>query len=100
MAELDQGVLQATINANYKAMAEMQVTNALGHQNRMNAIFESSIGQIVNKMNTLDPTEAASVATVTEAGLAEAISQLGGAVAGIQQMLKGAQTTLPETGQG
>ena len=97
---LDAGIVDSVTNANFKAMAEMQVTNALQHQNRMNAIFESSIGQIVNKMNVLDPTEAASVATVTEAGLAEAISQLGGAVAGIQQMLKGAQTTLPETGQG
>lgn len=97
---LDSGIVDSVTNANFKAMAEMQVTNALQHQNRMNAIFESSIGQIVNKMNLLDPTEAASVATVTEAGLAEAISQLGGAVAGIQQMLKGAQTTLPETGQG
>ena len=97
---LDTGIVDSVTNANFKAMAEMQVTNALQHQNRMNAIFESSIGQIVNKMNVLDPTEAASVATVTEAGLAEAISQLGGAVAGIQQMLKGANTTLPETGQG
>jgi hypothetical protein len=97
---LDAGIVDSVTNANFKAMAEMQVTNALQHQNRMNAIFESSIGQIVNKMNVLDPTEAASVATVTEAGLAEAISQLGGAVAGIQQMLKGAQTTLPDTGQG
>ena len=97
---LDAGIIDSVTNANFKAMAEMQVTNALQHQNRMNAIFESSIGQIVNKMNTLDPTEAASVATVTEAGMAEALASLGAAVSGIQQLLKGAQTTLPETGQG
>lgn len=51
-------------------------------------------------MNTLDPTEAASVDKVTESGLAEAVAQLGASVASIQQLLKGAQTTLPETGQG
>lgn len=97
---LDAGIVDSVTNANFKAMAEMQVTNALQHQNRMNAIFESSIGQIVNKMNTLDPTEAASVRTVSESGLAKSLSDLGAAVSGIQQMLKGAQTTLPETGQG
>jgi hypothetical protein len=97
---LDPGIIDSVTNANFKAMAEMQVTNALQHQNRMNAIFESSIGQIVNKMNMLDPTEAASVAKVNESGLAQALADLGAAVGGIQQLLKGAQTTLPETGQG
>lgn len=96
---LDPGIIDSVTNANFKAMGEMQVTNALAHQNRLNGIFESSVGQILNKMNTLDPTEAASVATVTEAGLAKAISDLGGAVAGIQQMLKGAQTTPPVTAE-
>ena len=97
---LDQGVLDSTVNSNFKTIAEMQTVNALGHQNRMNAIFESSIGQIVNKMNTLDPTEAASVAGVVSSDLAEKVAELGTAVAGIQQLMKGAQTTLPETGQG
>jgi hypothetical protein len=100
MATLDEGILASVVNANFKTLAEMQVVNSLGHQNRMNAIFESSIGQIVNKMNTLDPTEAASVAGVVNADLAKELAQLGSAVAGIQQLMKGAQTTLPETGQG
>ena len=97
MAELDEGILGSVVNSNFKTMAEMQVVNALGHQNRMNGLFESSMGQILNKMNVLDPTEAASVATVTEAGLAEALASLGSAVAGIQQLLKGANTTPPVT---
>lgn len=96
---LDPGIIDSVTNANFKSLAEMQVVNALGHQNRMNAIFESSIGQIVNKMNTLDPTEAASISGVVSADLSEKISELGAAVAGIQQLMKGAQTTLPETGQ-
>ena len=49
---LDTGIVDSVTNANFKAMAEMQVTNALQHQNRMNAIFESSIGQIVNNQST------------------------------------------------
>jgi hypothetical protein len=49
---LDQGIIDSVTNTNFKAIAEMQTVNAISHQNRMNAIFESSIGQIVNKMNT------------------------------------------------
>ena len=50
-------------------------------------------------MNTLDVSEAAGVAGVVNADLAEIIGQLSGAVANAQQLMKGAQTTLPETGQ-
>ena len=97
---LDQGVVDSVTNANFKTLAEMQVSNLLGHQNRLQLIAESSVGQILNKMNGLDPTEAASIEKVDNSGLARNIDQLGSAVAGLQQMLKGAQTTLPETGQG
>jgi len=64
----------------------------------LNLIAESSLGQIVNRMNSLDPTEAAAVSTVVRSDLAKAIADLSGAVAGIQQMMKGAQTTNPVTG--
>jgi hypothetical protein len=78
----------------------MQVTNALSHQNRLQLIAESSLGTILEKMNTLDVAEAAGVAGVINADLAEIIGQLSGAVANAQQLMKGAQSTLPETGQG
>lgn len=95
---LDPGVVDAVTNSNFKTLAEQVAVNAAAHQNRLNLIAESSIGQIVNRMNALDPTEAASVSTVVRSDLAKAISDLGAAVAGIQQMMKGAQTTRPETG--
>ena len=49
-------------------------------------------------MNTLDPTESAGVSGVVDAGLAEALSNLSGAVANAQQLIKGGQTTPPVTG--
>lgn len=97
---LDQGIIDSVTNTNFKSIAEMQTVNALGHQNRMNAIFESSIGQIVNKMNTLDPTESAAISGVVSSDLAKEVAQLGAAVTSIMQYMKGGQTTLPETGQG
>lgn len=97
---LDQGVVDGVTNANFKTLAEMQTVNILGHQNRLQMIAESSVGQILNKMNGLDPAEAASIGGVVRSDLGKEIAALGAAVASIQQSLKGAQTSLPETGQG
>ena len=96
---LNPDIIEAVANSNFKTMAEMQVTNSLAHQNRLNLIAESSLGSILERMNTLDVSEAAGVAGVVNADLAEVIGQLSGAVANAQQLMKGAQTTLPETGQ-
>lgn len=97
---LDQGVVDGVTNANFKTLAEMQTVNVLSHQNRLQMIAESSVGQILNKMNGLDPAEAASIGGVVRSDLSKEITALSAAVASIQQMMKGAQTTLPETGQG
>lgn len=96
---LDQGVLDAVTNANFKSVAEQATINMLGHQQRLQILAESSLGQILNKMNNLDPAEAASISGVVSADMAEKIGELSAAVANSQQLMKGAQTTLPETGQ-
>ena len=95
---LDPGVVDAVVNSNFKTLAEQVAVNAAAHQNRLNLIAESSLGQILNRMNAIDPAEAASISTVIRSDLAKALADLGGAVAGIQQMMKGAQTTPPVTG--
>lgn len=97
---LDQGVLDAVTNSNFKSLAELGTIGALGHRSRLDLIAEASLGQILNRMNSLDPTEAAAIASVVSSDLAEKLGQLSSAVANAQQLMKGAQTTLPETGQG
>ncbi len=94
---LDSGILDAVANANFKAMSEIGVQNALSHQHRVNVISEASLGQILERMNTLDPTEAAGVAGVVASDLAEVIGNLSGVVANAQQLMKGANTTPPVT---
>ena len=94
---LDQGVLDAVTNANFKSVAEMGTLNALGHQNRLNLIAESSLGQILNRMNALDPEEAAAISGVVSSDLSEKLGELSAAVANAQQLMKGAQTTPPPT---
>ena len=100
MAELDPAVLAAVANGNFKTIAEMGTYNALAHQNRVNVLAEASLGQILNRMNSLDPEEAASISGVVSSDLAEKIGELSGAVASAQQLMKGAQTTMPQTGSG
>jgi hypothetical protein len=97
---LDQGVLDAVTNSNFKAMAELGTQIALGHHNRLNLLAEASMGQMLNKMNSLDPTEAVAIRDVATSDLAEKLGELGGMVASLQQLMKGAQTTLPQTGEG
>jgi hypothetical protein len=96
---LNDAILDAVANANFKTMAELATQNAIGHQHRTNLIAEASLGKILENMNTLDPTEAAGISTVVSADLAERLGELAGAVASSQQLMKGAQTTLPETGR-
>lgn len=97
MATLDPGVVESVINSNFKILAEQVATNAAAHQHRLNLIAESSIGQIVNKMNSLDPAEAASISTVVRSDFSKAIADLGASIASLQQFVKGAQTTPPVT---
>jgi flagellar motility protein MotE (MotC chaperone) len=94
---LDESILQAVANANFKTMAEMATQNAITHQQRLQLISESSLGQILNRMNALDPEESASIAGVVSSDLAEKIGELSGAVAASQQLMKGAQSTPPVT---
>ncbi len=107
---LDQGVVDSVTNANFKTVAEaasvglaqamaVQAQNLASHQQRLNLLAESSLAQMLNKMNALDPEEAASISKVEKSDLGKIISELGSQIAGLQQMLKGAQTTLPETGR-
>ena len=107
---LDPGIIDSVSNSNFKTVAEaaavslaqaqaISAQNLASHQQRLQLIAESSMGQILNRMNALDPEEAASISKVEKSDLGKVISELGSQIAGLQQMLKGAQTTLPETGR-
>lgn len=95
---IDQGVLDAVATANFKTLAEAPAINYTAHQQRLQLISEASLGNILNNLNNLDPAEATAVGAVNSSQLGEKISQLGASVAGLQQIMKGAQTTPPVTG--
>ena len=90
---LDESVVAAVANYNFKANSERATQNMDAHQQRLQLIAESSIGQIVNKMNSLDISEAVSGSKVASSDLAGKITALTAAVAANQQLIKGATGT-------
>lgn len=94
---LNDTIIEAVANANFKSVAEMGLMNALAHQNRVNVIAETALATNLERMSTLDPTEAAGIAGVVGADLAEVIGQLGAVVGSIQQYSKTAGNTPPVT---
>ena len=97
---IDAGMMDSVTNANFKVLAESATQNMVSHQNRLGMLAESSLAQMLNKMNALDAIEAAAIVTVDQSGLAKQMADMGMAIASIQTSLKGAQSTNPQTGQG
>jgi len=96
---LNDTVIEAVANYNFKSNSERATQNMDAHQQRLQLLAEASLAQQLNRMNSLDPTEAAAISGVVSSDLAEKIGELSGAVASAQQLMKGAQTTIPQTGQ-
>ena len=80
---LDPSIIEAVANANFKSMAELAVQNVLSHQQRLQILAEKSLAKSLESMDTTQTTE----------------MDAGAMVAQLQQLMKGAQTTLPETGR-
>lgn len=94
---LNTDIIEAVANYNFKSNAERSTQNMDAHQQRLQLLAEASLAQQLNRMNSLDPTEAAAISGVVSSDLAEKIGELSGAVASAQQLMKGAQTTPPPT---
>lgn len=126
---LDPGVVDGVINTNFKNLAEaagaaqalayqnavanQQVEQAdiVSHQRIVNGLREVVFGQLAKRIAELDIAEAVAEKKTGEQDLARSLaelsttvanntSQLGEIIAVIQQLVKGAQTTPPQTGQG
>jgi hypothetical protein len=110
MATLDESILQSVSNANFKTIAEaasvglsqalaIAAQNAAAHQNRINVLAEASLAAALKGANELDPEQAGAIAKVDKTDISKVLAELGASIAAIQQQLKGAQTSLPETGR-
>lgn len=94
---LNPDIIEAVANYNFKTNAERSSQNMDAHQQRLQLLAEASLAQQLNRMNSLDPAEAASISGVVSSDMAEKMGELSGAVANAQQLMKGAQSTPPQT---
>lgn len=97
---IDQGILDAVANVDVKANAEAATQDLIAHRNRLNILAEKSLAKSLEAMDTTSIPEGLGLAAAGRSDLAKVMAELGSIVATLQQNMKGAQSTLPETGQG
>jgi hypothetical protein len=108
---LDETIVADVANSNFKVIANatasgvaqagsLAALNAASHQHSLNLISAAFIAEAIMPRAGVDVSEAVGVKKVAEADLARTVDELGTAVAALQQIMKGAQTTRPETGGG
>jgi hypothetical protein len=88
----------------YQSLAQaisLSFQNAVSSQQRMNEIANVATAAILKDLTSIDPEEAISTAKELSVGtdLPTVIAQLGTALGSLQQFIKTAQTTPPETGK-
>jgi hypothetical protein len=102
---VDHEIVKSVAGANFKVLGDvpailtkMGLENAISHQNRVNVLSETALAAALKGLSEVDPTEAKSLqALFTGNQVAEQIASLGAAVAGLQEIVKAAQTTPPPT---
>ena len=97
-------LIDSVANANNKTFgdgpafyAQLAMGDAVAHQRRVNAISETLLGAMGKRLVEVDVQEAAAESKLNTSDLGAILSQLGAAIASIQQLTKGAQTTPPVT---
>lgn len=108
----DQGLIDSVANANNKTVVEMaawstaqvMATHAqaaadqAAHRNRVNVLAETYLARALKAADEVDPEQAAAtLKLLTGNDQANAMASLGAVVAQLQQLMKGAQSTPPET---
>jgi hypothetical protein len=101
---LDESVVAAVVNENFKNVAGMSALtagiasqNLVSHQRAMDAIREAFQAESMLQRAGVDPTEAIASRNIITSDIGKLLVELSSAVAAIQQMMKGAQTTPPPT---
>jgi hypothetical protein len=90
-------------NLNLKSINDLILTNAIAnqksqqdeansHRQAMNTLRESSTGQMVNKMNSLDTTEAAAIARVHRTPSGDSVVDVARSVALAKMVLSTAES--------
>lgn len=98
---LDESVVAAVANSDFKTNSELHSQDLVAHRNRSWVLAENALAGQVNRMLSLNVEDAIAMkqATTGHAGAENAIQSALG-MSAIQGLIKGAQTTPPQTGTG
>jgi len=102
---IDQGVLDSVASSNFKTLADgpafytnQMYADSVSNQRNVNAIREASLSAALHKFASYDIQEGVAINKMgTGNDLGAQVSALGNVVASLQQSIKGAQSTPPET---
>lgn len=97
MPTLDDSTFQSVNNGNFKNMAELPMLDTFDHRRRVQGILETGMAAAIDRLNNTSVPEGLGIAAANRSDLGKQIADLGAAIAGLQQMIKGAQTTPPAT---
>lgn len=104
---IHESVTQSVAESNFKNLGDapafflsLAYSDAVAHQRSINSIRETALSQAIKGLLEVDPMEALSVVKgLTGNDLAQQLNALSASLAAIQQQIKVAQTTPPETGK-
>jgi hypothetical protein len=96
---LDPTVLDSVSNSNFKVVSEEGTLDALSTTKRLNIIAETALGHVIGGMDqaTASVPQGLGIQAAESGGEAGQLVALGASVSALQQLIKGAQTTPPET---
>ena len=77
---LEDAVVDAVANSNFKNMAEMGILNALSHQNRMNILAETLLSKAVEHVHSTSVPEGLGIAAAQRGDVAKLMAELLAAV--------------------
>jgi hypothetical protein len=105
---LNETIVEDVANSNFKVVANATASgvaqagsiaalNAASHQHALNLISAASITESVMQRAGIDISEATAEKKVSEADLARSVTEMGSAIAALQQIIKTALSTPPVT---
>ena len=94
---LNETILEAVANANFKSNAEFATQSLLSHQMRLQILAEKALAKSLEAMDTTSVPEGLGIAAAQRGDLAKVISDLAAALSAAQIEVKAGQSTPPVT---
>lgn len=88
---IDQGLLDAVVNSNFKTIAEAPMLEHNRNVKAVNGILETSLSNNLMNLQRMDVTEAAAVSSVIRNDLSPQIAAMAGALAALRDVIRTAQ---------